>query len=217
YSPSRIAWMEEGGVVVVTNLRGGTEHGEEWHQQGMLGNKQQGFDDFYACAEHLIQIGVTTPGQLGIRGGSNGGLLTAVAMQQRPDLFGAVISHVPVTDMYRYQHFTAGRFWTVEYGDAEKDPDAFKYLSGYSPLHNVEPGVVYPPLLVLTAETDDRVVPMHSHKLIAELQYAAGGRSENPILERIETRAGHGLGKPTSKLIDEAADVYGFLLHHLGG
>lgn len=217
YSPSRIAWMEEGGVVVVTNLRGGTEKGEEWHRQGMLANKQQVFDDFYACAEYLIEAGVTTPAQLGIRGGSNGGLLTAVAMQQRPDLFGAVISHVPVTDMYRYQHFTAGRFWTVEYGDAGKDPEAFKYLSAYSPLHSVKPGVEYPPLLVLTAETDDRVVPMHSHKLIAEMQHAAGGQSENPILERIETRAGHGLGKPTSKLIDEAADVYGFLLHHLRG
>lgn len=215
YSPSRLAWMEAGGVVAVTNLRGGTENGEEWHRQGMLDRKQQTFDDFYACAEHLIESGVTTPGQLGIRGGSNGGLLTAVAMQQRPELFGAVVSHVPVTDMYRYQHFTAGRFWTVEYGDAATDVEAFRYLTAYSPLHNVEPGVEYPPLLVLTAETDDRVVPMHSHKLIAELQHAAGGESDSPLLERIETRAGHGLGKPTSKLIDEAADVYGFMLHHL--
>lgn len=215
YSPSRLAWMEAGGVVAVANLRGGSENGEEWHQQGMLDRKQQTFDDFYACAEHLVDAGVSTAEKLGIRGGSNGGLLTAVAMLQRPELFGAVISHVPVTDMYRYQHFTAGRFWTVEYGDAEKDPRAFEYLSAYSPLHNVEAGREYPPLLVLTAETDDRVVPMHSHKFIAELQHAAGGESENPLLERIETRAGHGLGKPTSKLIDEAAEVYGFMLHHL--
>lgn len=215
YSAARLAWLEAGGVVAVANLRGGAENGEEWHQQGMLDRKQQTFDDFYACAEHLIERAITSASRLGIRGGSNGGLLTAVAMVQRPELFGAVISHVPVTDMYRYQHFTAGRYWTVEYGDAAEDPEAFRYLSAYSPLHNVEAEVDYPPLLVLTAETDDRVVPMHSHKFIAEVQHAAGGKSENPLLERVETRAGHGLGKPTSKLIDEAADVYAFLLHHL--
>lgn len=214
YSPARLAWLEAGGVVVSANLRGGSEHGEEWHRQGMLANKQQVFDDFIACAEHLIEAGVTTSGQLGIRGGSNGGLLVTAVMLQRPDLFGAVVSQVPVTDMYRYQHFSAGRFWTVEYGDAA-DPEAFRWLSEYSPLHNIEPGVEYPPLLVLTAETDDRVVPMHSHKFIAEMQHAAGGVSDNPILERVETRAGHGLGKPTSKLIDEAADIFGFMLHHL--
>jgi prolyl oligopeptidase len=135
-------------------------------------------------------------------------------MVQRPELFGAVISQVPVTDMLRYQHFTAGRFWTVEYGDAA-DPDAFSWLIEYSPLHNVEPGVDYPPLLITTAESDDRVVPMHSHKFAAEVQHAAGGQSANPLLLRVETRAGHGLGKPTAKLIEEAADIYGFLLHHL--
>jgi prolyl oligopeptidase len=215
YSPGRLAWLESGGLVVVANLRGGAEHGEDWHQQGMLANKQQVFDDFIACGEHLIKAGITTRGQLGIRGGSNGGLLTTAAMIQRPDLFGAVVSQVPVTDMYRYQHFTAGRFWTVEYGDAQQDSEAFGYLSEYSPLHNVETGVAYPPLLVMTAETDDRVVPMHSHKFVAEVQHAAGGASDSPLLERVETRAGHGMGKPTSKLIDEAADVYGFLLHHL--
>ncbi len=215
YSAARLGWLEAGGVVAVANLRGGSENGEEWHKQGMLGNKQQVFDDFHACAEHLIEASITTAGQLGVRGGSNGGLLTTVAMLQRPGLLGAVISHVPVTDMYRYQHFTAGRYWTVEYGDAAEDAEAFEYLSAYSPLHNVEAGVDYPPLLVLTAETDDRVVPMHSHKFIAEVQHAAGGRSEGPLLERVETRAGHGPGKPTSKLIDEAADVYAFLLHHL--
>ena len=215
YTPARLAWLEAGGIVVSANLRGGSEHGEEWHRQGMLGEKQQVFDDFIACAEHLIDEGYTTSSQLGIRGGSNGGLLVTAVMLQRPELFGAVVSQVPVTDMYRYQHFSAGRFWTVEYGDAAKEPEAFAWLSKYSPLHNVESGIDYPPLLVLTAETDDRVVPMHSHKFIAEMQHKSGGASDNPILERIETRAGHGMGKPTSKLIDEAADIYGFMLHHL--
>lgn len=215
YSPARLAWLEAGGVVIVANLRGGAEHGEDWHRQGMLANKQQVFDDFIACGEHVIDSGITTRDRLGIRGGSNGGLLTTAVMLQRPDLFGAVVSQVPVTDMYRYQHFTAGRFWTVEYGDAEVDRVAFDYLSEFSPLHNVETGASYPPLLVMTAETDDRVVPMHSHKFVAEVQHAAGGASKNPLLERVETRAGHGMGKPTSKLIAEAADVYGFLLHHL--
>lgn len=215
YTPARLAWLEAGGVVVSANLRGGSENGEEWHRQGMLENKQQSFDDFIACGEYLVATGVTTASQLGIRGGSNGGLLTTACMLQRPELFGAVVSQVPVTDMYRYQHFTAGRYWTVEFGDAGEDPEAFRYLSEYSPLHNVEPGVDYPPLLVLTAETDDRVVPMHSHKFIAEVQYAAGGSSDNPLLERVETRAGHGLGKPTTKVIAEAADIFGFLLHHL--
>ncbi len=214
YSPARLAFLEAGGTVVVANLRGGTELGEDWHEQGMLGNKQQVFDDFIACAESLISAGTTTAAQIGIRGGSNGGLLTAACMLQRPDLFGAVISQVPVTDLLRYQHFTAGRFWTVEYGDAA-DPAAFEWLIDYSPLHNVQPGATYPPLLITTAESDDRVVPMHSHKFAAEVQHAAGGSSEQPLLLRVETRAGHGLGKPTAKLIEEAADIYGFLLHHL--
>lgn len=214
YTAARLAFLEAGGTVVIANLRGGTELGEDWHEQGMLGNKQQVFDDLVACAETLIADGVTTAGGLGIRGGSNGGLLTAAAMLQRPDLFGAVISQVPVTDMLRYQHFTAGRFWTVEYGDAA-DPEAFGWLIEYSPLHNVKSGVDYPPLLITTAESDDRVVPMHSHKFAAEVQHAAGGSSTNPLLLRVETRAGHGLGKPTAKLIEEAADIYAFLLHHL--
>jgi prolyl oligopeptidase len=215
YAPARLAWLEAGGVVVSANLRGGSEHGESWHRQGMLSAKQQVFDDFVACAEHLVEAGVTTRSMLGIRGGSNGGLLTTATMLQRPELFGAVVAHVPVTDMYRYQRFTAGRYWTVEYGDAELDPDAFAWLSRFSPLHNVRAGVDYPPILILTAESDDRVVPMHSLKFAATLQHAAGGSSEQPLLVRVETRAGHGLGKPTSKLIGEAADVYGFLLHHL--
>ncbi len=216
YSPARLAFLESGGVVVVANLRGGTEQGEDWHQQGMLANKQQVFDDFIACGQHLINAEVTTPAQLGIRGGSNGGLLTAAAIVQRPDLFGAVVSQVPVTDMLRYQHFTAGRYWTVEYGDSA-EPDAFGYLIKYSPLHNVEEGapVDYPALLITTAESDDRVVPMHSHKLAAEIQHRVGGHSQRPLLERVETRAGHGLGKPTTKIIEEAADIYAFLLANL--
>ena len=143
YSPARLAFLEAGGIVVVANLRGGTERGEDWHVQGMLGDKQQVFDDFAACARSLIEAGIATRSSLGIRGGSNGGLLTAATMLQHPELFGAVVSQVPVTDMFRYQHFTAGRFWTVEYGDAA-EPDAFAWLSAYSPLHNVARGVGYP-------------------------------------------------------------------------
>ncbi|MCB2223950.1 MAG: prolyl oligopeptidase family serine peptidase [Actinobacteria bacterium] len=215
YDPARLAWLEAGGVVAVANLRGGTEHGEEWHRQGMLAAKQQVFDDLYACAEHLLETGVATRGTLGIRGRSNGGLLAAAALVQRPDLWGAVVPQVPVADMLRYQHFTAGRYWTVEYGDAGADPAAFEWLVRYSPLHNVGDASAYPPTLVMTAEGDDRVVPMHSLKFAATLQHAAGGSSENPLLVRVETRAGHGLGKPVSKLIDETADTFGFLLHHL--
>lgn len=214
YSPARLAFLEAGGVVVVANLRGGVELGESWHEQGMLANKQQVFDDFIACGEALIDQGVTTPSRLGVRGGSNGGLLTAAVMVQRPDLFGAVVSQVPVTDMLRFQHFTAGRFWTVEYGDAA-DPEAFRWLIEYSPLHNVDGAADYPPLLITTAESDDRVVPMHSHKFAATVQHDAGGRSDQPLLLRVETRAGHGLGKPTAKVIEEAADIYAFLLANL--
>ncbi|MBU1226229.1 MAG: prolyl oligopeptidase family serine peptidase [Actinobacteria bacterium] len=215
YDPARLAWLEAGGVIVVANLRGGAELGEQWHQQGMLGSKQQVFDDLFACAEHTLAAGIATPKTLGLRGRSNGGLLAAAALVQRPDLFGAVVPQVPVTDMYRYQRFTAGRYWTVEYGDAVEDAAAFEWLSRYSPLHNVGDAATYPPTLVMTAASDDRVVPMHSLKFVATLQHAAGGASEQPLLVRVETRAGHGLGKPVSKLIDETADTFGFLLHHL--
>ena len=216
FDPARLAFVEAGGVSVTANLRGGTEGGEEWHQQGMLGRKQQVFDDFIACAEDLVARGIGTPSSIAIRGRSNGGLLTAAVMLQRPDLFGAVVTQVPVADMLRYQLFTAGRYWTVEYGDATEDPEAFAWLIRYSPYHRaseIDPREL-PPLLITTAETDDRVVPMHSLKLAAALQHAAGGASDDPILVRIETRAGHGLGKPTSKLIAESADVFGFVLHH---
>ena len=216
FNPARLAFLESGGVVVSTNLRGGAEHGEKWHAQGMLGNKQQVFDDFVACANRLIERGVATRDSLAIRGGSNGGLLTAAVMLQRPELFGAVVSQVPVTDMVRYQLFTAGRYWTVEYGDAAQDRAAFEWLMQYSPYHRALDADVFglPPLLITTAETDDRVVPMHALKLAAALQHAAGGLSERPLLVRIETRAGHGLGKPTSKLIEESADIFAFILHH---
>lgn len=216
FHPGRLAFLEAGGVVAIANLRGGSELGETWHEQGMLGNKQQTFDDFICCAQSLISDGAGAPGTIGIRGGSNGGLLTAAVMIQQPDLFGAVVSQVPVADMLRYQHFTAGRYWTVEYGDADKDPEAFEWLLDYSPYHNVAAGVTYPPLLITTAESDDRVVPMHSLKLAAAVQHASDGVSGHPLLVRVETRAGHGMGKPTSKLIDEAADIFAFLLHHLG-
>ena len=216
FDPARLAFVEAGGVAVVANLRGGTERGEEWHRAGMLGSKQQVFDDLIACAEHLIEAGVGTRSTIAIRGRSNGGLLTAAVALQRPDLFGAVVSQVPVTDMLRYQLFTAGRYWTVEYGDAVADPEAFAWLARYSPYHRAADidASSLPPILITTAETDDRVVPMHSLKLAAALQHAAGGASEQPLLVRVETRAGHGLGKPTSKLISESADVYGFILHH---
>ena len=213
FNPARLAFIHEGGVVVVANLRGGTELGEQWHVEGMLGHKQQTFDDFISCAEHLLETGVTTRDQLSISGRSNGGLLTMATMVQRPELFAAVVSHVPVADMLRFQHFTAGRYWTVEYGDAA-DKDAFAWLIDYSPLHNIDPDVDYPPTLLTTAEGDDRVVPMHSLKLIAELQHRAGGSSAQPLIVRVETRAGHGMGKPTAKLIEEAADTYAFVLHH---
>lgn len=216
FSSARLAFIEAGGIVASTNLRGGTELGERWHRQGMLGNKQQVFDDFAACAEELIERGIGNASTIAANGRSNGGLLTAAVMLQRPELFGAVVSHVPVTDMLRYQLFTAGRYWTVEYGNAVEDPAAFEWLIRYSPYHRAldVDAASLPPVLITTAETDDRVVPMHSLKLAAALQHAAGGTSDDPILVRIETRAGHGLGKPVSKLIEEAADVYGFILHH---
>ena len=216
FNPARLAFIEAGGVSVVTNLRGGNERGETWHSQGMLDRKQQVFDDFIACAEHLIETGIADAGRIGIHGRSNGGLLTAAVMLQRPDLFGAVLSVVPVTDMLRYQHFTAGRYWTGEFGDADTDRATLDNLLAYSPLHNVDEHAVYPPTLITTAESDDRVVPMHAMKFAATLQHAADGASDRPLLLRVETRAGHGFGKPTAKQIEEYAHLYGFLLEHLG-
>jgi len=205
----RLAWLEAGGVFALANLRGGEEYGEEWHQAGMLERKQNVFDDFIAAAEWLIDNGYTRREKLAINGGSNGGLLVAACMTQRPDLYGAVVCEVPVIDMLRYHKFTVGHYWAPEYGNAEENPEHFRFLLAYSPLHNVREGVEYPPTLITSADTDDRVVPAHAKKFAATLQAAQTG--DNPILIRIETRAGHGFGKPTSKIIDERADVYAFL------
>lgn len=202
-------WLENGGVWAVANMRGGGEYGEKWHLDGMLDKKQNTFDDFIAAAEWLIENRYTSTKKLAIRGGSNGGLLVAACMVQRPDLFGAVLCHVPVIDMLRFQHFTAGRYWTSEYGDANSSQDHFDFLFKYSPLHNIKVGQKYPPLLILTADHDDRVVPMHSKKFAAALQEA--DETNNVILLRIETKAGHGLGKPTVKMIDEQVDIFAFL------
>jgi len=209
FSVTRLIWMENGGVYAIANIRGGDEYGEEWHQAGMLENKQNVFDDFIAGAEWLIENNYTNTERLAIMGGSNGGLLVAACMLQRPELFGAVVCQVPVTDMLRYHKKTVGRYWVPEYGNAEENPEHFKFLYAYSPLHNVKSGVSYPATLITTADTDDRVDPMHSKKFAATLQAADAG--DNPILIRIETKAGHGGGKPTTKRIEEAADTYAFL------
>ena len=209
FSVTRLVWLEKGGVFAQANLRGGGEYGEKWHQAGVLGNKQNVFDDFIAAAEWLIAKRYTSTPRLAIIGGSNGGLLTAACMVQRPHLFGAVLSLVPVIDMLRYQKFSIGRYWVSDYGNAEKSAEQFKFLYAYSPLHNIKQGTSYPPALITTADTDNRVVPMHGKKFAAALQAADGSR--NPILLRVETKAGHGGGKPTSKRIEEAADLYTFL------
>src|SRR5690606_11083517 len=214
FSVAWLVWLEMGGVVAIPNLRGGNEYGGAWHQAGMLEKKQNVFDDFIAAAEWLIASGYTSRERLAIMGGSNGGLLVAACMVQRPELFGAVICRVPVADMLRYHRFTAGRYWIPEYGNAEENPEHFRFLYAYSPLHNVRPGTTYPPTLIATADTDDRVVPMHAKKLAATLQAADTGA--NPILLRIETKAGHGLGKPTSKVIAELADIFTFLARTVG-
>jgi prolyl oligopeptidase len=213
FSISRIAWMEMGGVFAVANLRGGGEYGEEWHQGGTKLKKQNVFDDFIAAAEWLIANKYTSPKRLAIQGGSNGGLLVGACMTQRPDLFGACLPAVGVMDMLRFQKFTAGRYWVDDYGSSD-DAEQFAALRNYSPYHNIKPGTKYPPTLITTADTDDRVVPGHSFKFAAALQAAQGG--DAPILIRIETRAGHGAGKPTTKIIEEAADVQAFLVKVFG-
>jgi prolyl oligopeptidase len=209
FSTSTLLWLERGGVYAIANLRGGEEYGEQWHQAGMLDKKQNVFDDFIAAAEWLIENRYTNPKKLAIQGGSNGGLLVAACMLQRPKLYGAVICQVPVTDMLRYHKFTVGRFWIPEYGSAEASRREFDWLYAYSPLHNVKPGVNYPPVFILSADTDDRVVPAHAKKFVATLQAASPGR--NPILLHVETKAGHGGGKPLDKIIDEQADIFAFL------
>jgi prolyl oligopeptidase len=214
FSVSRLLWLEMGGVYVVANIRGGEEYGEEWHQGGILGNKQNVFDDFIAAAEYLIAEGWTSTPKLMINGGSNGGLLVAACELQRPDLFGAVVCRVPVTDMLRYHMFTVGRYWVSDYGNAEETPEHFQFMYAYSPLHNVEKGTTYPPTLITSADTDDRVVPAHAKKFAAALQ--AGDTGTHPILLRVEMKAGHGSGKPMSKVIEEYGDIYAFVFKTFG-
>ena len=213
FSISRLQWMEMGGVFVMANLRGGGEYGKDWHKAGTKTNKQNVFDDFIAAAEYLIENKYTSPTNLGIQGGSNGGLLVGACMTQRPDLFGACLPAVGVMDMLRFHKFTAGRFWVDDYGCAENNEEEFKALLAYSPYHNLVDGTEYPPTMITTADTDDRVVPGHSFKFAARLQEAHVG--PNPVLIRIESKAGHGAGKPTAKIIEEVADQWAFLAKYL--
>ncbi len=212
FSVSNTVWLEMGGVYAVANLRGGGEYGEEWHQAGMLQHKQTVFDDFIAAAEWLINHKYTTPAKLAIEGGSNGGLLVGACMTQRPDLFGAALPAVGVMDMLRFHKFTIGWAWMSEYGSPDQPAD-FKTLYAYSPLHNLKPGTAYPATMITTADHDDRVVPAHSFKFAAALQ--AAHRGDHPVLIRIATKAGHGAGKPTTKIIEEAADKWAFLIKTL--
>ena len=212
FSITRLAWMEMGGVYAVANLRGGGEYGEEWHQAGTRLQKQNVFDDFIAAAEYLIEEKYTRPEKLAIFGGSNGGLLVGAVVNQRPELFGAAIPAVGVMDMLRFHQFTAGRFWVDDYGSSD-DPEEFKALLAYSPYHNVKAGTKYPAVLITTADTDDRVVPGHSFKYAAAIQAAQAG--DAPVLIRIETRAGHGAGVPTAKIIEDYADRWAFLVDNL--
>jgi prolyl oligopeptidase len=212
FSPGVLAWLDMGGLYAQPNLRGGGEYGKAWHDAGRLANRQNVFDDFIAAAEYLIEQGYTNPARLAINGGSNGGLLVGAVMTQRPDLFAAAVPQVGVLDMLRFHRFTIGWAWTSDYGSSDTR-DGFETLMRYSPLHNITPGTAYPATLVTTADHDDRVVPAHSHKFTATLQAAQAG--DAPILARIDTRAGHGAGKPTTKQIDERADVFAFLAHIL--
>jgi prolyl oligopeptidase len=213
FSISRMAWIQMGGVYAVANLRGGGEYGEDWHQAGTKLHKQNVFDDFIAAAEYLEKNGYTKPSKLAVAGGSNGGLLVGAVITQRPDLFGAALPAVGVMDMLRFNKFTAGRFWVDDYGSSD-NADEFKALYAYSPYHNIRKGTRYPATLITTADTDDRVVPGHSFKFAAAIQEAQSAPA--PVLIRIETRAGHGAGKPTSKQIEEIADQYAFLVKNLG-
>ena len=211
FSTTAAMFMEQGGIWVVVNLRGGSEYGEEWHKNGMLENKQNVFDDFISAAEHLIKEGYTSSEKLAIAGGSNGGLLVGACMTQRPDLYAVALPAVGVLDMLRYHLFTIGHGWVVEYGSSAVK-EQFEYLVKYSPLHNLREGVEHPATLVTTGDHDDRVVPAHSFKFAAELQHCHKG--DNPVLIRIDTNAGHGAGKPTSKRIEETADMFAFIFEN---
>jgi prolyl oligopeptidase len=212
FSVANVVWLEMGGVYAQPNLRGGGEYGEDWHLAGTKAKKQNVFDDFIAAAEYLIANKYTSTPKLAIRGGSNGGLLIGACLTQRPDLFGATLPQVGVMDMLRFHKFTIGWAWTSDYGSSD-NADDFKYLYAYSPLHNLKPGTKYPPTLIATADHDDRVVPGHSFKFAATMQADQAGTA--PVLIRIETKAGHGAGKPISKLIEETADEWAFVAYNL--
>jgi prolyl oligopeptidase len=214
FSIANAVWMEQGGIYVVANLRGGGEYGKKWHDAGTQLKKQNVFDDFIAAAEYLIAEKYTSSSYLAIRGGSNGGLLVGATMTQRPDLMKVALPAVGVLDMLRYHTFTAGAGWAYDYGTANDSKEMFDYLKGYSPVHNVKKGVKYPATLITTGDHDDRVVPAHSFKFAAELQDKQSG--ENPTLIRIETNAGHGAGTPVAKTIEQYADIFGFTLYNMG-
>lgn len=215
FSTARLIWLENNGVFALANLRGGGEYGEDWHKAGTKMQKQNVFDDFIAAAEYLIAEKYTNPSKITIQGGSNGGLLVGAVTNQRPDLFAVALPAVGVMDMLRYHKFTIGRYWATDYGTSEDSEEMFKYLIAYSPLHSVIKNVEYPAVMVTTADHDDRVVPAHSFKYIAALQdvYPKG---KNPVFIRIESKAGHGAGKPTSKVIEEYADLYSFAFYNMG-
>ncbi|MGB2759937.1 MAG: prolyl oligopeptidase family serine peptidase, partial [Maribacter stanieri] len=214
FSIGNAVWMEQGGIYAVPNLRGGGEYGKKWHDAGIKTKKQNVFDDFIAAAEYLVANNYTSKEYLAIRGGSNGGLLVGATMTQRPDLMQVALPAVGVMDMLRYHTFTAGAGWAYDYGTSEDDEEMFKYLKGYSPVHNIKAGTAYPATLVTTGDHDDRVVPAHSFKFAAELQEKQKGN--NPTLIRIETNAGHGAGTPVSKTIEQYADIFGFTLYNMG-
>ncbi|MCJ7759009.1 MAG: prolyl oligopeptidase family serine peptidase, partial [Gillisia sp.] len=214
FSIANAVWMEQGGIYAVPNLRGGGEYGKDWHDAGIKMKKQNVFDDFIAAAEYLIKENYTSSDYLAIRGGSNGGLLVGATMTQRPGLMKVALPAVGVMDMLRYHTFTAGAGWAYDYGTAEDSKEMFEYLYAYSPVHNIKEGVKYPATLVTTGDHDDRVVPAHSFKFAAGLQEKQAGT--NPVLIRIETKAGHGAGKPTSMIIDEYADIFAFTFYNMG-
>jgi prolyl oligopeptidase len=209
-----VPWLENGGVYVNAHIRGGGEYGESWHQAGTKMNKQRVFDDFILAAEKVIEMGYTNSDKIAIRGGSNGGLLLGAVVNQRPDLFAVSLPFVGVMDMLRYHEFTIGWAWAGDYGRSDDSEEMFRYLYAYSPIHNIKSGLDYPASLVFTADHDDRVVPAHSFKYIATLQEKYQG--DNPVLIRIETKAGHGAGKPVSKQIEEVTDMYAFTFYNLG-
>ncbi len=214
FSVTRLILLENGGIFAMANLRGGGEYGEEWHQSGTKLNKQNVFDDFIAAGEYLIEQGYTSSEKLAIQGGSNGGLLVGAVTNQRPDLMRVALPAVGVMDMLRFHKFTIGSAWVSDYGSSEENEEEFKYLLAYSPLHNVKDSIDYPAIMVMTADHDDRVVPAHSFKYAATLQ--AKYKGDNPVLIRIESKAGHGAGKPTEKIIEEYADIYSFMFYNMG-